>query len=79
MRRVSDETWTVEPLIIGFPYLTDPGTSLDFAVEYFSNSFYEHFVEDFDEFARVEDIPTPASPQEMEFVSEAAFKECLAS
>ena len=79
LRRDSNETLEIEPLIIGFPWLANPSEMDEFAIEYFGNSFYEHFVEDFDEFARVLDVPPAEGPEPMQFVSELAFKNCLAT
>ena len=42
--------------------------------------FYEHFIEDFDEFANVTDIPVPSVEETMvmQRICETAFKTCLA-
>lgn len=66
-----------EPIIIGAPWLNDNNTHPDFDIMWYGFSFYEHFIEDFDEFAKVNEIPEPKNPEPMKSVSEAAFKTCL--
>ncbi len=46
---------------------------------WWSHEFFEHFVEDFDEFNKVPEYPKPTDILPMKQVSEAAFKVCLAS
>jgi hypothetical protein len=54
----------------------EDGTYL--SIEWYSSEFYEQFVEDFDEFSKVRDVPEPTSPEGMRVISEAAFKTCIA-
>jgi hypothetical protein len=72
-----DGTAVFEPIIMGFPWLAcaceDPG----FDIMWYGSTFFENFVEDFDEFARVKDVPIPENVGPMRRVSEKAFKECL--
>lgn len=69
------------PWIMGFPWLSSGigDAILDERLPWFSSSFYEHYVEDIDEFSRVKAVPKPDSPEEMKYVSEASFKRCLAA
>lgn len=63
---------------MGFPWLVENGQHPDFEIMFHGYSFYENFVEDFDEFSRVTEIPQPATSDRMRHISEAAFKTCLA-
>lgn len=67
-----------EPLVMGFPLLQEKDTTPDFGIEWFVNDFFEHFIEDFEEFAQVRDVPLPKSPAPMKDIPEAGFKACLA-
>jgi hypothetical protein len=67
-----------DPLIMGFPWLTENDQHPDFDIMWHGYDFYENFIEDFDEFSSVSDVPVPASPDRMRGVSELAFKSCLA-
>lgn len=66
------------PLVMGSPWLASDGRKLDFAPEWLAKDFYENYIEDVDEFARVVGTPEPDSPAPMEHISEQAFKYCLA-
>lgn len=66
------------PLVMGSPWLASDGRKLDFAPEWLAKDFYENYIEDVDEFARVVVTPEPDSPAPMEHISEQAFKYCLA-
>jgi hypothetical protein len=67
-----------EPLIMGFPWLTENDQHPNFDIMWHGYDFYENFVEDFDEFSKVSQVPTPSSPDRMRDISELAFKTCLA-
>ena len=71
---------TMEPLVIGFPWLSSANgdTKLDEILPWMASTFYEHHLEDIDEFAKSKDVPVPSSPDKMQFISEASFKRCLA-
>jgi hypothetical protein len=45
------------PLVMGFPWLERGDQAVDFDTVFFSKDFYEHYVEDIDEFGRVAEIP----------------------
>jgi hypothetical protein len=67
-----------EPFLIGFPLLVlENGSHAGGWAPFFAREFYEHFVEDFEEFSKVREIPVPDSPQPMQEISEAAFKLCV--
>jgi hypothetical protein len=71
--------WLVfRPLVIGFPWLTTEDPKLADAAMWWGYTFFENFVEDFDEFRRVREVPEPATVEPMRQVSERAFKACLA-
>ncbi len=74
----TNEVVVFEPLIMGFPWLVENNEHPDFDITWHAYEFYEHFVEDFDEFSRVSTVPTPRDPDRMRGISEAAFKTCLA-
>jgi hypothetical protein len=67
-----------EPLIMGFPWLRSKEESPSFDIGWFGYSFFENFVEDFDEFSRVKQYPLPSDSEPMRNISEKAFKRCLA-
>jgi hypothetical protein len=75
----TDEVIVFEPLVMGFPWLVKKGERPNFDPMWYSYTFYEHSLEDFDEFSKAATIPTPASPDRMEAISESAFKTCLAN
>lgn len=66
-----------DPLVMGAPWLKQKGEIPTFDIMWYGCTFFEHFVEDFDEFSRVKDIPVPADVEPMRHVSENAFKQCL--
>jgi hypothetical protein len=75
--RMDDEVIIFDPIIMGFPWLEAEGIEPDFDIIWFGYGFFEHFVEDFDEFNLVHKVPAPPDPEPMRLVSEKAFKECL--
>lgn len=79
VQSVDAQTAVFQPCIIGAPWLDRPEAAPDFAIEWYGEEFYEHFVEDFDEFSRVAQVPEPPDSEPMRKVSEAAFKRCLAT
>lgn len=69
----------LEPLIIGSPWLEESKDKVSgFDPMWFGHDFYEHYLEDFDEFSKVSDLPLPDSPEPMRHISEKAVKKCLA-
>lgn len=76
--RRRDNVLIFDPIIIGSPWLEQGDIQIDFDPMWWGFEFYENFIEDIDEFARVAGIPTPGSPEPMRHISEAAFKACLA-
>ena len=75
---VCDELIVFEPIIMGFPWLERGESNPNFEIMLYGPDFFEHFVEDFDEFSKVRQIPNPPSPEPMRMISESAFKTCLA-
>lgn len=75
----TDEAIIFEPIIMGFPWLLSDNQNVDFDIMWWGSSFFENFLEDFDEFSKVSEIPLPDSPEPMKDISETAFKSCLAS
>ena len=63
---------------MGFPWLEARETSPDFDIMWFGYDFFENFIEDFDEFSRVAEVPLPPDPEPMKQIPETAFKSCLA-
>lgn len=68
----------LHPLVIGSPWLETTDPTWTDRIVWFGREFYEHFVEDFDQFARVRDVSDPGDCTIMRRVSEKAFKACLA-
>jgi hypothetical protein len=66
------------PLVMGAPWLREKDETPTFDIMWYGYDFFEDFVEDFDEFTRVKDIPVPSDVEPMRYVSENAFKQCLA-
>jgi hypothetical protein len=67
-----------EPLVMGAPWLREKGEAPTFDIMWYGYDFFENFLEDFDEFKRVRDIPIPSDAETMRYISEKAFKLCLA-
>jgi len=72
-----DKVIVFHPIIIGFPWLRRGDSTPDFEIIPWGPEFFENFVEDFDEFKKVLEIPEPPDPEPMRHISERAFKECL--
>ncbi len=66
------------PLIMGFPWLSSQDPEWADKVMWWNRDFYEHFVEDIDEFDKVRTTPKPESIEVMRQVPERNFKLCLA-
>jgi hypothetical protein len=66
-----------DPVIIGSPWLeaSDPEHQ---GIEWYGSEFYQHFVEDFDEFSKATSIDNPPNSDPMRLISEAAVKACFA-
>lgn len=77
--RFESGTLYFHPLIIGAPWLHTEDPKWQEKVVWWSHEFFEHFVEDFDEFSKVLEYPKPTDILPMKQVSEAAFKVFLAS
>jgi hypothetical protein len=79
-RRRTANTLVFYPLVIGLPWLKDQN---DPAIEnwamWYGHEYFEHFVEDFDEFSAVTNISQPNDVEPMRLIKEHAFKECLAT
>ena len=78
LHSTNDSAIVFEPLVMGFPWLEAGEATPNFDIMWFGYDFYENFIEDFDEFSRVKDVPTPPDPEPMKDISELAFKKCLA-
>jgi hypothetical protein len=66
------------PIVMGFPLIRAEDPDLDASLLYCRERFYETYVHEFDEFARVKNTPVPSDPMPMKDITEAAFKACLA-
>jgi hypothetical protein len=67
-----------DPLIMGFPWLETDDPEWSDKVMWWGNSFYENYVEDFDEFSSVVRFPLPEDFSPMKAVPEIGFKRALA-
>jgi len=78
--KVSGNTITFQPLVIGSPWLETDNSEWNSKIVWWGNEYYEHFIEDVDEFAKCQNIPTPSIDEAsvMKSISENAFKYCLA-
>jgi hypothetical protein len=77
--RKDGEWLTFRPLIIGFPWLTSTDARFGDAAMWWGYTFFENFIEDFDEFSKVRQVAEPRSLDPMRTITEQAFKTCLAS
>ena len=68
-----------DPIIMGFPWLRKIDEEPSFDSMWYHYSFYENYLEDFDEFKKVKEITLPPNSEPMKNISETAFKTCLAS
>jgi hypothetical protein len=77
--RTAEDVLIFEPLVLGAPWLESDDARLpnDDAM-WFGFDFFEHFIEDVDQFAKVRGHPLPTDFSIMQRVSERAFKQCLA-
>lgn len=75
--RVEGTTVYFAPLIIGQPWLNPPPEGVPFETMFLHYDFYEHYVEDIDEFSNVGTVPDDINWSTMREISEAAFKACL--
>jgi len=71
-----EEAIIFHPLVMGFPWL-EAAAQADFDPMWLAFDFYEHYIEDFDEFSRVKDVGESTDVSPMKAVSEHAFKICL--
>jgi hypothetical protein len=77
--RSGEQKLVFQPLVIGFPWLHTADPTWADRVIWLSRNFYEHFVEDFVEFAKVNEHDKPKSPDLMKHITERAFKRALAA
>jgi hypothetical protein len=75
--RVEGATVYFAPLIIGQPWLNPPPEGVPFGTMFLHDDFYEHFIEDIDEFSKVGTVSDDLDWSAMQEISEAAFKACL--
>ena len=66
------------PILMGFPWLRSNDPAWQDKILWWSRDFFENFVEDFDEFARVSTLDRPVDVSPMQAISERAFKRALA-
>jgi hypothetical protein len=74
----NDKRAIFDPLIIGFPWLRQLAEQPSFDIMWYGYTYFENFIEDFDEFNRVREVPLPSDILPMKDISESAFKQCLA-
>ncbi len=67
-----------DPLIMGFPWLETDDPKWRDKVMWWGNSFYENYLEDFDEFSQVTNHALPQDYSAMKNVPEIGFKQALA-
>jgi hypothetical protein len=68
---------TFDPLLMGFPWLRTRDPEWQDRVMWWNHDFFEHFVEDFDEFSKVKTTEKPKDISPMRNVSERGFKWAL--
>ncbi len=76
---ITDDLLIFHPILMGFPWLRTEVSECEFKAQAWRYRFFENFIEDFDEFSKVRDIPRPQDLLPMRDISEHAFKKCLAT
>jgi hypothetical protein len=81
LQKADSSILVFDPIVIGSPWLQDIDEAGYRAIEWHASDYYEHFVEDFDEFSRVNDIPRPeiAEIKILRQVDETAVKSSFCS
>lgn len=77
LRQVNGNVVVFDPIVMGSPWLEADESGPYQSIAWYSSEFYQQFVEDFDEFARIKVAPQPPSPEPMRHISEAAVKRCF--
>jgi hypothetical protein len=77
LQKFSGNLIVFDLLIIWQPWLEATDAAHQ-SIEWYGSEYYQQFVEDFDEFAKVTSVAEPASPEPMRLISEAAVKTCFA-
>lgn len=79
LHNVANDFIEFHPILMGFPWLQSNDSELQADIEWSRYEFFEHFVEDFDEFSKVKSCEKPQDFSPMEHISENAFKRALAT
>lgn len=77
LHSASDKVLVFDPLLMGFPWLRTRDPKWQDRIMWWNYAFFENFIEDFDEFARVRGTPKPSDHSPMKLVSERGFKRAL--
>lgn len=77
LHRTEDSRVFFAPMVIGRPWLTEPPGGAPFDTMWLHYDFFEHYVEDIDEFQKVREVADDLDWSSMEHIKEAAFKKCL--
>src|SRR5581483_3740269 len=77
--RLENDQLFFRPLVIGFPWLRTEDPDWADRVIWWNRDFFEHFVEDFDEFSKVKGTPKPKLIDDMKGIPERSIKRCIAS
>jgi hypothetical protein len=75
--RLDGPRLVLAPVIMGGPWLSGPPEGVAFDTTFLHYDFFEHFIEDIDEFQRVREVPDTVNWSPMRNIREAAFKACL--
>lgn len=73
--RVNDRCLTFSPLVIGFPYISDIETGELAWIRY--SDHYQLYIEDFEEFSKVKEVPIPKAVDEMKQIKESVIKQAF--
>jgi len=65
------------PFVIGSPWLTADNPDWEIEMMWFHYSFFENFIEDFDEFSQVRSTEKPKDIEPMRHIAEKAFRQCV--
>lgn len=77
LEKVSEAKYSVTPLILGRPWLYQDN-DVNLRWPWHSWQFFEHFVEDFDQFAKIKTTAFSESHDAMRLITERAFKAAIA-
>jgi len=77
LSEITHEKLTFEPIIMGFPWLVDREEIADFNIMRYHYSYYENYIEDFEEFGKVKDVPQEEDFSILKEIKEETIKKAF--